>query len=174
MRTAGVFSSAIGFGVLSGSTSSVSRWRVRERRFSRPQKRPRRFRTAERQSASRARREELRALRRSPGRWPRRAGYRARTFPRREISNKQIRAVPPSFARSSGESCSDVEILDVERVILDEFAALLDVFAHQRGKHLLGLHHVLELHFQQRASLGVHGGGPELVGIHFAQALETR
>src|SRR5437879_2059276 len=69
---------------------------------------------------------------------------------------------------------SDVEVLHVEGILFDEFAALLDVFTHQRGEHLLRLDYVLELHFQQRARLGVHGGGPQLLGIHFAQALEAR
>ena len=41
-------------------------------------------------------------------------------------------------------------------------------------KIVLRLDHVFELHLQQRARLGVHGGGPELVGIHLPQALEAR
>ena len=49
-----------------------------------------------------------------------------------------------------------------------------DVFAHQRGENVLGGDGVFEAHFQQRARFGVHRGGPELLGIHFAQALEAR
>ena len=38
----------------------------------------------------------------------------------------------------------NVEIHDIERVFLDEFAALLDVFAHQRRENILGSDGVFE------------------------------
>ena len=68
----------------------------------------------------------------------------------------------------------NVEVDDVESILLDEFAALFDVFAHQRGEDSLGFDNVLHANFEQRASLCVHGGGPKLLGIHFAQSLEAR
>jgi hypothetical protein len=39
----------------------------------------------------------------------------------------------------------DVEVLDVERVVFDEFAAGFDVFAHERGEDGLGFGDVFEL-----------------------------
>ena len=41
-------------------------------------------------------------------------------------------------------------------------------------KIVLGGDGVFQAHLQQRARLGVHRGFPELLGIHFAQALESR
>src|ERR1700691_4716463 len=67
----------------------------------------------------------------------------------------------------------NIEVDDFEGVFLDEFAALLDVFAHERRENCFGGDGILQAHLQQRARLGVHGGGPELLGIHFAEALET-
>src|SRR6185503_2648150 len=65
----------------------------------------------------------------------------------------------------------DVEVLHVEGVVLDVLAARLDLVAHQRGEHQVGLGVVLGAHLQQRPHLGIHGGGPELLGIHLAEAL---
>ena len=45
----------------------------------------------------------------------------------------------------------DVEVAHVERVVLDELAARLDLIAHQRREHLIGLRVVLGAHLQQRA-----------------------
>ena len=65
----------------------------------------------------------------------------------------------------------DVQILDVQRIVFDKLAPLLDIFAHQRGEYLLGFHKVFQLHLKQRAPLGVHGGLPKLRGSHLAQSL---
>ena len=62
-----------------------------------------------------------------------------------------------------------VQIPDVERILFDELAAALHVFAHQRGEDLLAFAQILQAHLQQRALLGIHGGFPQLLGVHFAQ-----
>src|SRR5260370_41536556 len=91
------------------------------------------------------------------------------------MPSTSIHAIRTSSARSTGEPWgSDVEVLHVEGIFFDEFAALLDIFAHERGKDRLGLDHVLELHLQQSMGLGLHGGGPDLIGVHFTQALGSR
>src|SRR5579864_525271 len=68
----------------------------------------------------------------------------------------------------------DIQVHDFEGVFLDEFAALLDVFAHECRENILGGDGILETDFEERARLGVHGGLPKLVGVHLAEALETR
>src|ERR1700728_3957739 len=68
----------------------------------------------------------------------------------------------------------DVQIHHFQGVFFDKFAALLDVFAHERRENGLGRDGVLQAHFQQRARLGVHRGGPELLRVHFGQTFETR
>ena len=67
----------------------------------------------------------------------------------------------------------DVEILHVERIILDELAARFDVFAHQSGEDGVGFGDVFELYLEQGAAVGVHCGFPELRIAHLAEALVT-
>src|SRR5215469_6142310 len=68
----------------------------------------------------------------------------------------------------------NVQVDDFEGIFLDELAAILDVFAHERRENLLGFDNVFEFDFQQGARFRVHGGFPELRGIHFTKALEPR
>src|SRR5699024_3089332 len=49
----------------------------------------------------------------------------------------------------------------------------LNLFAHEDGENLVGLYGVVELYALERAGLRVHGGFPQLVGIHLAKALEA-
>jgi hypothetical protein len=56
-------------------------------------------------------------------------------------------------------------------LVLDERPARLDVVAHQRGEDFVGGDGVVDLHLEQAAHGGVHGGFPQLFGVHFAQAL---
>src|SRR5688572_27759773 len=65
----------------------------------------------------------------------------------------------------------DVKESNVFGVALDEVAAVLDVLAHQDREDLVGDGGVLEPDLEQGASLGVHGGLPQLVGVHLAEAL---
>ncbi len=62
----------------------------------------------------------------------------------------------------------DIQILHIQRIILDELPPRLDVFAHERGEDSLALGNVFELDGKQRAALGVHGRFPELFRGHFA------
>src|SRR5207245_244880 len=76
--------------------------------------------------------------------------------------------------RRSSTAKADVQVHDLERIVLDEFAARFHVFAHQRRENVFCRDGVFQFHLEQRARLRVHGGFPELRGIHFAQALKPR
>src|SRR5215470_1775071 len=65
----------------------------------------------------------------------------------------------------------DVEVHDVEGVLLDELAARLHRVAHQDGEDLVSADRILHAHPEQGARLRIHGGLPELLGVHLAQAL---
>src|ERR1700687_152211 len=54
----------------------------------------------------------------------------------------------------------NVEAASVERILLDEQAARLDLIAHQLGESLLRFFARRDLHFQHRARLRVHRGRP--------------
>src|SRR6476646_7834000 len=45
---------------------------------------------------------------------------------------------------------SDVEILDVERIVLDEFPPWLHLVTHERGEHQVGFGVIFGAHLQQR------------------------
>ena len=45
----------------------------------------------------------------------------------------------------------DIEIDDVEGVVFDELAAILDVFTHQCGEDFFGFNDVFKLYLQKRA-----------------------
>ena len=67
----------------------------------------------------------------------------------------------------------DVQILHIQRVVFDELAAGFDDIAHEDGKDGIRFHLILNLHLQHGALVGVHGGFPQLRGIHFAQPFEA-
>src|SRR5258707_10734325 len=81
----------------------------------------------------------------------------------------------PSIVVNS-KSCADmggpshVQIDDVERIVLDEFAPRLHQLAHQLGEEIVRLVRVLNLHLQKRARILVQCGLPQLVGVHLTQA----
>jgi len=66
---------------------------------------------------------------------------------------------------------SVIQIYRVFRVFLDELLAGLNLFSHKDGEGLVRLHGVFQRDSAQRALLRVHGGLPQLVGVHFAKAL---
>src|SRR6478672_4756814 len=77
-----------------------------------------------------------------------------------------------AWSWSCAGSCRlDVEVLHVERVVLDELAARLDLVAHQRREHQVGLGVVLGLDLEERPLRGVHGRFPEGVRVHLAETL---
>ena len=68
-------------------------------------------------------------------------------------------------------TASDIKEPHVLRVALDERAALLDVFTHQDREHLVRARGVVEGDLQQDAVVGIHGGVPQLIWVHLAEAL---
>src|SRR5262249_52278789 len=66
-----------------------------------------------------------------------------------------------------------VDILDLQRMLLDKFAAGLDLLAHQDAEHLIHLEGVVELHLEERTLLGVERRLPQFLAVHLAQALEA-
>src|SRR5690625_3169432 len=58
------------------------------------------------------------------------------------------------------------------RVVLDELAARRDLGAHEHLEHLVGVQHVVDRDALQNPRFGVHGGLPQLLGVHLAQTLE--
>src|SRR5258706_15475293 len=82
-----------------------------------------------------------------------------------------LRTVPPAAVATPKVGSLDVEVLDEHGVLLDELAPRLDFIAHQRLEDLVGLERVLHLDLEEGALGGIHGGAPELVLVHLAQAL---
>src|SRR3970282_2771995 len=67
---------------------------------------------------------------------------------------------------------SDVEETHVVGVLLDEQLSRGDVVAHQGLEHVLGPERILHGDLEQGPGLGVHGGLPELGGVHLSETLE--
>ena len=88
---------------------------------------------------------------------------------RRRRATQPIRSALRPICSPSRVPSLHVQIPHVQRVLFDELAAALHVLAHQRGEDRFRFGQVLQIHFQQRARFGVHGGFPELLGVHFAQ-----
>src|ERR1700704_5288738 len=68
---------------------------------------------------------------------------------------------------------SDVEVAHGLGVRLDELLARFHVGPHQLLEDVVDQGRVLHLAPEQRSRLRVHGGFPELVRVHLAEALET-
>src|SRR3954462_3510279 len=65
----------------------------------------------------------------------------------------------------------DVEIGDAEGVVLDELAARFDDVTRQARENLVGDVGLGDLDAEQRTVGGVERRLPQLLGVHFAQAL---
>jgi len=65
---------------------------------------------------------------------------------------------------------SHIQIPRIQRVRFNEGPTWFHVVAHQRAEDLVRRNGVVDLYAQQAAHGGVHGGFPELFGVHFAQA----
>src|SRR5664280_1551137 len=83
---------------------------------------------------------------------------------------RSSRAKSKSVMISSSLSL-DVEVHDLEGVLLDEGPPRFDGVAHQHGEQLVGLGRVLDPDLEEAAALRVHRRGPELLGVHLAEAL---
>src|SRR5256885_17088897 len=73
-------------------------------------------------------------------------------------------------AREGRDSGSDVEIGDRERVLLDEFAARLDLVTHERREDIVCGHRVLDLHLHEPSRFRIDGRLPQLLPVHLPQA----
>ena len=60
-------------------------------------------------------------------------------------------------------------MLDEECVRLNEVTPRFYVISHENIEHVVGVQPGLNPDLQKDACLGIHGGLPELVGVHFAQ-----
>src|SRR5450759_2003548 len=78
-----------------------------------------------------------------------------------------------SILPSSVCRASDIEEPHFLSVLLDEGAPRLDLVAHEHREDLVGRLDVLHRHQLKGARHGVHGGVPELVGVHLAEPLEA-
>ena len=54
-------------------------------------------------------------------------------------------------------------------VSLDELTAGLHIVAHEHGEDLVGFGCILDAHLLQQAVGGIHGGLPELFGVHLTK-----
>src|SRR5690606_9237465 len=79
----------------------------------------------------------------------------------------------PGCAGSGAAPTSDIEVGHLQRVGLDELATRLDHVAHQGAEDLVGGDRVLDAHAQQAAGVRIDRGVPQLLGVHFTQALEA-
>src|SRR5450759_1329848 len=78
-----------------------------------------------------------------------------------------------SILPSSVCRLSDIEEPHFLRVLLDERASRLDLVAHEHREDLVGRLDVFHGYDLERARHGVHGGVPQLVGVHLAEPLEA-
>ena len=65
---------------------------------------------------------------------------------------------------------SEIEVHHILRVGLNELLSRLYLFAHEDGEGGVGGQGVAQGDTAEGPGLGVHGGLPELVGVHLAQA----
>src|SRR3970040_212119 len=65
----------------------------------------------------------------------------------------------------------NIKVLYVERIVLDELAAPLELVANQRRERQVRFHVILGADLRERARLRVHRGRPERVRVHLAEAL---
>src|SRR5690606_37364041 len=91
-----------------------------------------------------------------------------RTASRERAARLRERA-PHGFERA--RRGSDIEIAHVQCVLFDELAARLDEVAHQLREDAVGFLHLLDLHLEQIALLGIHRGLPQLLGVHLTETL---
>ena len=66
-----------------------------------------------------------------------------------------------------------IQVLHFKRVLLNVVAPLLNILTHQNGKQIVGIAGLIPSHLQQSAPRGIHGGVPQLNGLHFAQTFEA-
>ncbi len=70
-------------------------------------------------------------------------------------------------------TASNIEVLDLKGMFLDELPAWFDIVAHEGGEQVVGGGGVIEPYLHEGAASRVHRGFPELFSVHFAQSLEA-
>ncbi len=70
----------------------------------------------------------------------------ARVAKRLKVSAHQLRDSSSTLQGVHQCSCLHVQILHIQRIILNKLAPVLDVLTHQRRENLLALHRVLQLY----------------------------
>src|SRR6187200_2641209 len=80
--------------------------------------------------------------------------------------------VVPSARTNAFAGASDVKVLDLPGLGLDEVLARSDLLTHQHREDLVREGGVLQVDPQERPRLRVHRRLPELVGVHLAEPLE--
>ena len=58
-------------------------------------------------------------------------------------------------------------------VLLDELAAGIHVLAHEHREDAVGLGGVADVDALEQSVLGIHGGLPQLLGVHLTQTFES-
>src|SRR5688572_1886027 len=66
---------------------------------------------------------------------------------------------------------SDIEVLDIQRVVFNELAARLDLIAHQRREHQVGFRVIFGAYLEQCPARGIHRRFPERLRVHLTEAL---
>ena len=66
---------------------------------------------------------------------------------------------------------SHIQVHDFVRMLDDEFPPGFDIVSHQGGEELVGEHRVGDADPLQHTLLGIHGGLPQLLGVHLSQSL---
>ena len=71
-------------------------------------------------------------------------------------------------------SLLEVEEAHVMGVLLNEFITGLNLIAHKLADHALAFSAgIFDAYLKHGAGRGLHGGLPQLLGVHFAQTLVT-
>ena len=64
----------------------------------------------------------------------------------------------------------DVEIGDIVGIVLDENSARFDNIAHEGRKDVIGVFCMTDFDLQKGSCGLIHGGFPELFGVHFPES----
>src|SRR5258708_17668103 len=81
----------------------------------------------------------------------------------------------PRSPGSRPRSCPVVvNLFHLQGMLLDELAARFDLFSHEDAEHFIRLESVVELHSHERSLFGVERRLPQLLTVHFTEALEAR
>ncbi len=95
-------------------------------------------------------------------------------FNRSQALNSIPEQTSPRYLRNFLTFPSDIKILNVEGMFLDEFSPRFDMVSHQHAKNLFGGGGIFQSHLQQQSSGGIHRRFKQFIRIHFSQSFEPR